>query len=49
MEKCKENGIKKVEKGIFGAHMEVSLINDGPNNNNNGKIIINMEIVQTYT
>ena len=31
MEKCKINGIKKVEKGIFGAHMDVSLINDGPN------------------
>lgn len=31
MEKCKENGIKTVEKGVFGAHMEVSLINDGPN------------------
>lgn len=31
MKKCKENGIKIVEKGIFGAHMEVSLINDGPN------------------
>ena len=31
MTKCKENGIEKVEKGIFGAHMDVSLINDGPN------------------
>ena len=31
MAKCKENGIEKVEKGIFGAHMDVSLINDGPN------------------
>ena len=31
MDKCKENGIKKVKKGIFGAHMDVSLINDGPN------------------
>jgi len=29
--KCKENGIEKVEQGIFGEHMEVSLINDGPN------------------
>ena len=28
-EKCKENYIE-VQKGIFGAHMEVSLINDGP-------------------
>ena len=27
---CKEEGIKKVEHGIFGAHMEVSLLNDGP-------------------
>ena len=24
------NGVKKVEKGIFGADMQVSLINDGP-------------------
>lgn len=31
MTKCKENRIEKVEKGIFGAHMDVSLINDGPN------------------
>ena len=28
-DKCKEQGIE-VQKGIFGAHMEVSLINDGP-------------------
>lgn len=27
--KCKENGIH-VEKGIFGADMQVSLVNDGP-------------------
>ena len=27
--KCEEQGIK-VEKGVFGAHMEVSLLNDGP-------------------
>ena len=27
--KCKENGLK-VEKGIFGADMKVSLLNDGP-------------------
>lgn len=27
--KCEEYGIE-VQKGIFGAHMEVSLINDGP-------------------
>ena len=30
MEKCKENGIEKVEHGVFGAHMDVSLTNDGP-------------------
>lgn len=29
IEKCKEKGIK-TETGIFGAHMEVELINDGP-------------------
>lgn len=29
LKKCEEEGIH-VEKGIFGAHMEVSLINDGP-------------------
>ena len=28
-DKCKEQGIK-VEKGIFGADMKVSLLNDGP-------------------
>ena len=28
-DKCKEQGIE-VQKGIFGAHMDVSLINDGP-------------------
>ena len=28
-DKCKETGIE-VEKGIFGANMKVSLINDGP-------------------
>lgn len=27
--KCKEK-VKNVEKGIFGAHMDVSLINNGP-------------------
>lgn len=26
----KANGIEKVEKGVFGADMKVSLINDGP-------------------
>ena len=26
----KNNGIEKVEKGIFGADMKVSLLNDGP-------------------
>ena len=25
-----QNGVKRVEKGIFGADMQVSLINDGP-------------------
>lgn len=29
-EKLKELGVKKVAKGIFGADMKVSLINDGP-------------------
>ena len=29
-DKLKENGIKSVEKGIFGADMQVSLVNDGP-------------------
>lgn len=28
-DKCKENGIE-VQKGIFGANMQVSLLNDGP-------------------
>lgn len=27
---CAKKEISKVEKGVFGAHMEVSLINDGP-------------------
>ena len=30
IEKLKENGAEKVEKGIFGADMKVSLLNDGP-------------------
>ncbi len=30
IEKLKENGIKKVEHGQFGADMKVSLLNDGP-------------------
>lgn len=29
-DKMFENGINKVEKGIFGADMKVSLLNDGP-------------------
>ncbi len=29
-QKLIENGIKRVEKGIFGADMKVSLVNDGP-------------------
>ena len=29
-DKLKELGVKRVEKGIFGADMKVELINDGP-------------------
>lgn len=29
-QKLLENGVRKVEKGVFGAHMEVSLLNNGP-------------------
>ena len=29
-DKLLQNGVKKVEKGIFGADMQVSLVNDGP-------------------
>ncbi len=29
-EELKELGVKSVEKGVFGADMQVSLINDGP-------------------
>ena len=29
VEQCKAQN-RKVQKGIFGAHMEVSLLNDGP-------------------
>ncbi len=29
-EELKKNGVRKVEKGVFGADMKVSLINDGP-------------------
>ena len=29
LEKCKEKSLK-IQKGVFGAHMEVSLVNDGP-------------------
>lgn len=25
-----KNGVRKVEKGVFGAHMEVTLLNNGP-------------------
>lgn len=28
--KMSENGVRKVEKGVFGADMKVSLLNDGP-------------------
>ena len=27
---CVARGIKRVERGIFGAHMHVALVNDGP-------------------
>lgn len=30
MAALRENGVAVVEKGIFGAHMQVSLLNDGP-------------------
>ena len=30
IEKCKEQNIKKVEHGIFGADMKVELLNNGP-------------------
>lgn len=29
-EELLKNGVKKVEKGVFGAHMEVELLNNGP-------------------
>lgn len=29
MQKCRDEGLE-VEKGVFGAHMEVSLLNNGP-------------------
>lgn len=29
-QKLREYGVKKVDKGIFGANMKVSLVNDGP-------------------
>ena len=29
-EKLKEYGVRRVEKGVFGADMKVSLVNDGP-------------------
>lgn len=28
--KMSDNGVRKVEKGVFGADMKVSLLNDGP-------------------
>jgi D-tyrosyl-tRNA(Tyr) deacylase len=30
IEKCKKFNLKKVESGVFGAHMNVEIINDGP-------------------
>ncbi len=41
MEQLKENGIKKVEHGSFGADMKVSLLNDGP-----VTIILDSEIIK---
>ena len=29
-DKLLENGVKKVDKGVFGADMKVELLNDGP-------------------
>lgn len=29
-DELKANGVKKVEKGVFGADMKVNLVNDGP-------------------
>ena len=29
-QKLREEGVKKVDEGIFGADMQVSLVNDGP-------------------
>lgn len=29
-EELLKNGVRKVEKGVFGAHMEVELLNNGP-------------------
>ena len=29
-EELRKNGVKKVDEGIFGADMQVSLVNDGP-------------------
>lgn len=29
-EQLLENGIRKVDKGVFGAHMEVNILNNGP-------------------
>lgn len=29
-QKLSDNGVKKVERGVFGADMKVSLVNDGP-------------------
>ncbi len=29
-ERLRQNGVKKVAQGVFGADMQVSLVNDGP-------------------
>jgi len=41
MEKLKENGVKKVESGSFGADMKVTLLNDGP-----VTIILDSEVIK---
>ncbi|MBQ2475325.1 MAG: D-aminoacyl-tRNA deacylase, partial [Ruminococcus sp.] len=28
--RLRQNGVKKVAQGVFGADMQVSLVNDGP-------------------
>ena len=40
-QKLKENGVKKVESGSFGADMKVTLLNDGP-----VTIILDSEVIK---